>query len=593
MTVCSPSASPPARRSRSMNPPQRRHTDSPTALLRCALILAAGLVAATVGVTWPLFRDPATGVLDAASLYGAASRLVQRDINLTMWVLAWDSHALVTAPLRLFHANAMWPAPYTLALSEHMLGNVPFFAPIYLTTGNPVLAHQATLLASFVLAGLAMAAWALYWTGDRGAAAAAGFLFAFAPYRTWQIGNLHVVAIQWLPFVLLGIDATLDRRARLLGPVALFVGLVLSTGCSYYVGYAAFILAVAYLGAGTITRGRTALAATLPALLAMVVAAAILAMLSLPYLRAHALGIVADHSRQGFLSLAFVRAAFDGVSGALARYLWPRGEGIPLFVGLVPLVLAAVGAALHRRRPRFALLTAAASGFVLSLGPTAVTMFGTVPLPYRLLAEVVPGFSAMRVPQRFGALVTLATAGLAALGLAELRARLRARGRMRLACGLAIAAVAGLCLEVRPRGLATTAMPTGASVHPVYRWLAAHGDGAAVIELPMARDQLYRHSLAMYHSTFHWLPIANGYSPYPPPSFLAAFAAAERLPDPAALRELFAHAPVRWIVVHRSWTEPMAWPGWRATLDAETRLVRDFGEVLLYERTPAPQGQTE
>lgn len=38
---------------------------------------------------------------------------MQRDINLTIWVLAWDSHALATDPARLFHANAMWPAPYT------------------------------------------------------------------------------------------------------------------------------------------------------------------------------------------------------------------------------------------------------------------------------------------------------------------------------------------------------------------------------------------------------------------------------------------------------------------------------------------------
>lgn len=569
-----------------MNPGPRRHIDSPASLRRAGAILGLGLAALTVLLTWPLFRHPATRVLDAASLYGGAAPLVQRDINLTMWVLAWDAHALVTAPHRLFHANAMWPAPYTLALSEHMLGNVPFFAPVYLATGNPVLAHQATLLASFVVAGLAMAAWVLYRTGDRGAAAAAGILFAFAPYRTWQIGNLHVIAIQWLPLVLLGIDATLDRRARAIGPAVLFAGLTLSTACSYYVGYAAFVLAAVYLGAGAIPRGRAGLAASLPVLVALVGAAAVLALPSLPYLRAQALGIVADHRRQGFVSLAFVRAAFDGVSGTLGRYFWPRRDGIPLYLGLLPLALAAAGAALHRGPPRIALLLVAASGFILSLGPSAATAFGTVPLPYRLLAEVVPGFSAMRAPQRFGALVTLAVAGLAGLGLAALRARLRARGRPRLARALALAAVAGLCLEVRPRGLATTTMPTGAAVHPVYRWLAAHGEGGAVVELPMARDQLYRHSLAMYHSIFHWLPIANGYSPYPPPSFRAAFAAAERLPDPAALRELFAHAPVRWLVVHRSWIEPATWAAWRATLESELRLVRDFGEVLLFERAP-------
>src|SRR5207245_5739623 len=136
---------------------------------------------------------------------------IQRDINLTLWTLAWDTHALRTDPLHLFDANTFYPARYSLALSEHKLGNVPFFAPVYLATGNPVLAHQATLLLTFVLAGLAMAAYALYWTGDRPTALAAGFLYAFAPYRLWQFGNLHVVSIQYLPLALLGVDALLHR----------------------------------------------------------------------------------------------------------------------------------------------------------------------------------------------------------------------------------------------------------------------------------------------------------------------------------------------------------------------------------------------
>src|SRR5262245_51772129 len=158
-----------------------------------------------------------------------------------MWILAWDTHALVTDPLHLFHANAFYPAPWSLALSEHMLGNVPFFAPVYLATGNAVLAHQLTLLASFVTAGLAMAASVHWWTRDRLAALAAGCLFAFAPYRLWQIGNLHVISIQWMPLVLLGVDLVLDGQ-RLRGALLLATALTLSTLCSYYVGYSAFAL---------------------------------------------------------------------------------------------------------------------------------------------------------------------------------------------------------------------------------------------------------------------------------------------------------------------------------------------------------------
>src|SRR5262249_54563614 len=142
--------------------------------------------------------------------------------------------------------NVFYPAKDTLACSEHMLGNLPLFATGYVFGGNPVLGHQAALWWTFVLAGLAMAAWALYWTEAAAVAVVAGFLFAFAPFRFWQMGNIHVVSIQYFPIVLLGIDATLDRRGGRLGPVALGVALAASSLCSYYVGYAAFSLAGVY-----------------------------------------------------------------------------------------------------------------------------------------------------------------------------------------------------------------------------------------------------------------------------------------------------------------------------------------------------------
>src|SRR5262245_43078770 len=141
---------------------------------RDPLVCAALTALLTVVVTWPLFATPASRVLDATSIYGGASSLVQRDINLTMWVLSWDCHALATSPFGLFDANAFYPARMSLALSEHMLGNVPLFGPVYAATTNPVLAHQAALLATFVLAALAMRAYVLHWTRDEAAALAAG-----------------------------------------------------------------------------------------------------------------------------------------------------------------------------------------------------------------------------------------------------------------------------------------------------------------------------------------------------------------------------------------------------------------------------------
>ncbi|MGH7894832.1 MAG: hypothetical protein ACREQL_09195, partial [Candidatus Binatia bacterium] len=247
-------------------------------------VAAAGALyaLATVAFTWPLFAHPATTVLETRSLYGPVVVPIQRDINLTMWILAWDVHALLTDPARLFHANAFHPAPWSLALSEHMLGNLPLFGPIYLATRNPVLAHQGTLLVSFVLSALAMAAWAFTWTRDRAVALVAGLAFAFAPTRLWQLGNLQVVSTQYFPVILLAIDALVDRRARWGAVALLAAALALASGCSYYVGYAGFLLAAVY--AGVRLFGARAWHAVGPLAAAAFLAIAVTGPLSLPYL---------------------------------------------------------------------------------------------------------------------------------------------------------------------------------------------------------------------------------------------------------------------------------------------------------------------
>lgn len=549
---------------------------------------AAALAIAFVVITWPLLRNPASTVLDAESLYGRASALIQRDINLTMWVLAWDTHALMTDPLRLFHANAFWPAPYTLALSEHMLGNVPLFAPVYLLTGNPVLAHQTTLVMSFVLSGLAMAAWIFFWTRDATAALAAGFLYAFAPFRFWQLGNLHVVSIQYLPLVALGIDLVLASRRRRAGATLLAAALVLSTACSYYVGYAAFALAGTYLAVAMTAQGWSSLV-HLPLLAgALLVSGAILVGMSIPYVQLQRAGTITDHTKD-FLSLAFLNAIWSGPGGVLAGYVWPRRAGIPLFLGVVPLLLAVVGIVRWRRPPRGALLCIALVGYVLSLGPYLLWNGEKIPLPYRWLGAMVPGFSALRVPQRFGGLVTLAAVALSGLALANLRATLYARGRDRIASALPWGLVAVALIALRPGNTVPLAMPTGAAVPPVYRWLAENGDGGPLLEVPVAAKQLQRESQAMYYSTFHWLPLANGYTPYPPASYTKRMQDVAALPARPALDKLLARSRgLRWLLFHTQRIPPKHRRAWHALLaDRRLRRVDTFGEAVLYEVLPA------
>src|SRR5262245_8147317 len=129
---------------------------------------------ATVAFTWPLATAPATQFVSWNS--HAAP-----DVLLAIWILRWALHALATNPATLFDGNILHPTPGVLVLSEHMFGLQPFFAPVWLASGNPLLALNVASLASFVLSALAMHLLVLRWTDSRAAAYASGCAFAFAP----------------------------------------------------------------------------------------------------------------------------------------------------------------------------------------------------------------------------------------------------------------------------------------------------------------------------------------------------------------------------------------------------------------------------
>jgi hypothetical protein len=552
-------------------------------LLRAVAIAATLYALTTIAITWPVFRRPGTTVLDTRSLYGEAWTLVQRDVSLTMWILAWDTHALTTRPARLFHANAFHPAPYSLATSEHMLGNLPWFAPVFLLTGNPVLAHQVTLLVSFVLSGLAMAWLVVYWTDDRVAALASGFLFAFAPYRVWQLGNLHVISIQYLPLVLLGIDLALDRRAPRGGPVLLAAALILSTLCSYYVGYAAFALAGVYTASGLVTRGRPALAGVPGVAAGTAVAAALMGALTIPYLLLQRSGFLPDYTQQE-ASLAFLGILKFGALGMLSWFVLPGRHGIPQYLTVPTMVLAGYALLRWQRLPRGALLAAGVAGAILFLGPILPTPWMVLPLPYRWFMDTVPGFAAMRAPQRFGAVVTVAAVALAGLGLALARRRLAARPRAPAL--VALVAVLVMLGEVWPRHLGALSVSPQGSVPAAMEWLRTNGQGGAVLALPMDRWDLYRESRYVYDSIFHWSPIVNGYSSYPPKLYITLADEAAKLPQASVLDAILAMVDVRWVLFYLGEVPPDARAGWTAMLDARLPRAATFDDAIVYAVPP-------
>jgi hypothetical protein len=318
-------------------------------------------------------------------------------------------------------------------------------------------------------------------------------------------------------------------------------------------------------------------------------ATVVIALVSLPYVFLRRSGVIRSLAGN---ELSFMALLIDGPLGTLGHYLRP-GPGIPQFLGWVTLALGAAGALIRRRPPRGALLIGGAVALILSMGPTVAVAGTMFPLPYRLLAKIVPGFDAMRQPQRFALAVSVVASALSGLALAELRARFAGRGYVRIAHGVpVVASLLALGLVWTP-GLRARSMPVGDAMPPAERWLAAHGDRGALLELPIAsavETRLYEESLAMYTSTAHWLPLVNGYAVYPPPTYQTVLQLTQRLPaEPAVLAEIRRVVPsLRWILLHRDRVPPEDRDRWNRAL-AAAGLVQAaaFDDAAVWEIRPA------
>jgi hypothetical protein len=251
------------------------------------------------------------------------------------------------------------------------------------------------------------------------------------------------------------------------------------------------------------------------------------------------------------------------------------------FLGLAVMALAALSLWPPFDRRRLAYLAA----LVLSVGAS----FGHRGVVYTWLWEYVPLYRALRVPARFGHLVLLAVAVLAGYGAARIVGWLRPhRPRLALAVPPAIGLmIVAECL-VRPLALA----PLDTRPGEAYQWLARQPRGV-VAEFPFPTNMLGvdREAVMQYRSTFHWMPLINGYSGFYPDSSLRLQAALATFPSPGALDEL-RRRDVAYLVVHEA---DYGRERFRAIVDAlggrDVEMVGPFreagGEVRAYRLLPS------
>ena len=487
------------------------------------------------------------------------------DPLLVTYLIWWNAHAI---PLTSAYWNApyFWPMRDALALTEHLAGLSPVTTPLQWLGASPLTAYNLVLIASSWWTALATHAVVRRLGGSVAAAAIAGVAFAYAPYRTSQIGHLQLYACWWLPLMLLALHAYYqDRRARwlwLLGLAWVLQGL--TTG--YYLLFTPVLI-----GAWLVwfTRRREAGAAA-----RVLLTLAVSALTVLPFLLEY-------RSVQAALGLSRSADEMAGYSAALSSFVsatpmlrfWHTAEPTSteqyLFPGVTALALALGGLVYAGRDRRYWFYAAAAALMAwLCAGPAVgAGAIGALTHPYTWLGWL-PGYQGLRVPSRFFMLAALCLAIAGALAFDAVAGRL---GRWR---PLAIVLVfAGLAFDGAIAG-----MPLGV---PPSRLTLSERD-ARVMVLPFAEGRVS--VFAMYQSMSHGLPVVNGYAGYVPPH-AAIIDWALRRGDPSVLTELRRGHPLYVLVAFT----PEA-PEWTAFMDGQqpATLLGISGGGRLYLMPPAP-----
>lgn len=461
------------------------------------------------------------------------------DGQFSVWNVAWVARTLLVDPRHVFDANIFYPHRWTLAYSEMNLAAGAIAVPVYWLTKSAYAAANFALLVSFVLSATAMYYLCRELTGDRRAAIVGAVLFSYCSFVFAHLLHTQLLMTAGLPLSMLAFHRLLDqptpRRGAMLGMAMAFQALA----CAYYSVFVVLIVGTAALlllsirGAWTDRRIWTAFAAGA----AVAIVGALPAIMGFLALRDTGYERPLAAARQYSADWRAYFASGHSLHGWMLGYLGGWRE--VLFPGFLAIAASAGGTIFGWRaggvRRQVVLLYAAIVALALwaSFGPDAGL--------YSLLYYVVPLFSVMRAPVRFGLVVLFGLSVLASMGVAQLLAR-RIYAPA-LAAVLIAVAIAESWIVVK--------FDAALQPHSGYYVLAAM-PSAPVLELPVYSRRLgFRRSRYMLDSTVHWMPLVDAYSDSIPSDFDQRSAVLANFPSEDSLRDM-KRDQVRYAVIHLS-----------------------------------------
>jgi hypothetical protein len=508
--------------------------------------------ALTLGLTYPLSLHP-----------GSTSLGSDPDVHTFTWTLGWDVHAFLHRPWTIVDANIFFPYRRTLAFSENLIGSALVAAPVVWLTGNYVLAMNVVAMLSVGLCGVGAYVLARRIGLTVGAAVICGVIFAFSPARFFRFPQIHLTAIQWIPFTLAFLHTYFQegRPRDLRLAIAFFTlqGLTSLHGAVYLsIAVAVFLIHRLCLGAPLELTRRLR---DIGALGAMPLLA--LVMLAAPYLQVQKeMGLVRTLENWIPAWESFLASPTHVHAWLLARLFdTPINERASafLFPGYLPIVLA-LAAVVSPRVHRRALL------LYLAVAMIALLLSARPPISVWPYVYWLPGFNFIRIPSRFFLLAVLGLAVVGAIGFERLATTLQ--GKRRRAATVVVCAL----LVVECAAIPLPLTPYTVEFASVDRWLARQPAPFGVAEVPVGAATRY-HSTYMLHSMAHWQKTVHGHSSLLPALHERLYDQLRSFPDEGSLRTL-TDIGVTYIVVHTDFYKPGEWEAVERALDGyASRLI--------------------
>jgi hypothetical protein len=369
----------------------------------------------------------------------------------------------------------------------------------------------------------------------------------------------------WMPLSMLVLHRLVEHPTLRRG-VALGALLGAQVLCSVYYGvFLACYLAAAWLALLPFEKMKARIAgATLAAIVPLLIVAAIYGP---PYLQTRAeFGARRAEEVSTFSAVPsdYLRVPMENRLRGSREHNGIAPDERSLFPGAVAIVLAVVALL-----PPLTRLSLTYLGLALV---SADLSFGSHGVLFRLL-QMFSVAGSLRSPARFGVLVLLSVAVLAAIGAARMFRRYPA-----------IAPAATLLLTLICLGEYWSApQPVRAfDVRPseAERWLATHPPGTVILELPAPTGAtLWLHEAEyQVRSINHWQPLVNGYSAFPPEHYVRLIDELDRFPERDVI-EMLRAIKVRFILIHRAFYSEAEFDRLVSAARASSRLwpVRTFG----------------